>query len=52
MAGIGAQFEGVVRREQPRSDGSWRDTAQFAVTIDDWPDVRAVLERRVAQRRA
>ena len=51
MAGIGARFEGVVRREQPRSDGSWRDTAQFAVTVDDWPEVRALLEQRIARRR-
>ncbi|WP_179872746.1 GNAT family N-acetyltransferase [Microcella indica] len=52
MASIGAHFEGVVRREQPRSDGSWRDTAQFSVTVDDWPEVRAVLERRVARGRS
>ncbi|MER3390525.1 MAG: GNAT family protein [Microcella sp.] len=52
MAGIGARFEGVVRREQPRSDGSWRDTAQYSVTIDDWPEVRARLERRIARDRA
>jgi len=44
---LGAPFEGIARREQPRADGSWRDTAIYAITIDDWPDVRAGLERRL-----
>jgi RimJ/RimL family protein N-acetyltransferase len=46
MESIGARFEGVVRREQPRSDGSWRDTAQYSVIVEDWPQVRAGLEAR------
>lgn len=48
IAGIGATFEGVVRREQPRADGTWRDTAMFSVVVEEWPQVRAGLEARLA----
>jgi RimJ/RimL family protein N-acetyltransferase len=48
IAGIGATFEGVLRRDLRRADGSWRDTAVYSVIIDDWPDVRAGLQRRLA----
>lgn len=48
IAKLGAQFEGIARRDQPRADGSWRDTAIYAITIDDWPHVRAGLEQRLA----
>ena len=46
--GIGATFEGVMRRERRRADGTWRDAAIFSVIIDDWPRVRAGLEARLA----
>jgi RimJ/RimL family protein N-acetyltransferase len=45
---LGAVFEGVVRREQPLADGTWRDTAVFSVIVDEWPAVRAGLEARLA----
>ncbi len=45
---LGAQFEGIARRHKPRADGSWRDSAVYSVTIDDWPAVRAGLEKRLA----
>lgn len=44
---LGATFEGIVRRDRPRADGSWRDTAMYSVIVDDWPRVRAGLEARV-----
>jgi RimJ/RimL family protein N-acetyltransferase len=47
ITGIGATFEGLVRRDVRRADGSWRDTAVFSVTIDDWPRVRELLETRL-----
>ena len=47
IAKLGAVREGVLRRHMRRADGSWRDTVVFAVTIDDWPAVRAGLEERV-----
>jgi N-acetyltransferase len=48
IAGIGAKFEGFVRRDIRRADGSWRDTAMFSILVDEWPDVRAGLEERLA----
>ncbi|MBG6238792.1 RimJ/RimL family protein N-acetyltransferase [Mycetocola sp. CAN_C7] len=45
---LGATFEGLIRRDQKRADGSWRTTAVFSVIIDEWPAVRAELEARVA----
>jgi RimJ/RimL family protein N-acetyltransferase len=49
MLGIGAKFEGIVRRDMKRADGSWRDTAVYSILIDEWPDVRAGLEARLAR---
>jgi RimJ/RimL family protein N-acetyltransferase len=49
IAGIGATFEGVLRRDQPRADGTWRDTAVFSVLADEWADVRASLQTRLAR---
>lgn len=48
IAKLGATFEGVVRREQPRPDGTWRDTAMFSVVVEEWPQVRAGLRERLA----
>lgn len=45
---LGATFEGVVRRDRPRADGSWRDSAVYSILSDEWPGVRAGLERRLA----
>jgi len=47
IAKLGAVREGVLRRHMVRPDGSTRDTVVFAVTIDDWPQVRAGLVARV-----
>lgn len=47
IAGIGATFEGIIRRDRLRADGSWRDSAIFSVIVDDWPRVRALLETRL-----
>jgi RimJ/RimL family protein N-acetyltransferase len=48
IAGIGATFEGITRREAQRADGSWRDTAIFSVIVDDWPRVQSILTERLA----
>ncbi len=45
---LGAVFEGVIRREQPLADGTWRDTAVYSVLSEEWPAVRAGLETRLA----
>jgi RimJ/RimL family protein N-acetyltransferase len=45
---LGAHFEGVVRRDKQRADGSWRDTALYSILIDEWHEVADRLERRIA----
>ncbi|MFB2585216.1 GNAT family N-acetyltransferase [Herbiconiux liukaitaii] len=47
IAKLGATFEGISRRDLPRADGSWRDSAVFSIIIDDWPRVQAGLTQRV-----
>lgn len=47
IAGIGATFEGVQRRDRLRADGTWRDSAIFSVIVEEWPEVRAGLEHRL-----
>ena len=47
ILGIGATFEGVLRRDRPRADGTWRDTAVYSILKDEWPAVRQGLEARL-----
>ena len=47
IAKLGAQFEGIMRREVQRADGSWRDSAVFSVLVDEWPAVKAGLGARL-----
>jgi RimJ/RimL family protein N-acetyltransferase len=47
IAKLGAVREGVLRRHMVRPDGTARDTVVFAVTLEDWPRVRAGLQARV-----
>lgn len=47
IAKLGAVREGVIRRDMRREDGTFRDTVVFSVLIDEWPDVKARLARRL-----
>ncbi|MFD4293004.1 GNAT family N-acetyltransferase [Rhodococcus sp. NPDC058505] len=47
IARLGATYEGTLRRHFRREDGTIRDSVMFAVTVDDWPDVRSGLESRL-----
>lgn len=47
IARLGATKEGVLRKHRIRPDGSWRDTVQYSMTDDDWPDARARLTERL-----
>ncbi|MEV6811864.1 bifunctional pyridoxamine 5'-phosphate oxidase family protein/GNAT family N-acetyltransferase [Micromonospora sp. NPDC051296] len=40
---LGATREGVLRRHRLRPDGSWRDTVQYSMTVDEWPNAQASL---------
>ncbi|EWT00925.1 acetyltransferase [Intrasporangium oryzae NRRL B-24470] len=44
---LGAQFEGITRRDVRRPDGSWRDSAVHSILVDEWPAVRARLMARL-----
>ena len=46
---LGATREGVLRRHTRRADGTFRDTVVFSILADEWPRVRAALERRLEQ---
>lgn len=41
---LGATFEGVLRKHRIRADGTWRDSAQYAMTDEDWPAARDRLQ--------
>lgn len=47
IAKLGAVFEGRLRRHMTMPDGYVRDTLMFSVTDEEWPQVRAGLERRL-----
>jgi RimJ/RimL family protein N-acetyltransferase len=49
LEALPAQFEGVFRKHMDTNYGV-RDSAYFSVTDDDWPLVRANLERRIKAR--
>jgi uncharacterized protein len=44
---LGAVREGTLRANRRRADGSWRDSALYSMTADDWPAARDRLRDRV-----
>lgn len=46
---LGAKFEGLLRRDKQRADGTWRTTALYSIISDEWPAVRSSLEARLAR---
>lgn len=47
MEALPAKFEGIFRRHMILPDGTVRDSAYYSITDDEWPDVKANLERRL-----
>jgi RimJ/RimL family protein N-acetyltransferase len=51
---VGARFEGVLRNWSrswaPGEEGLLRDSAVYSITEAEWPECRARLEQRVAER--
>jgi N-acetyltransferase len=47
LAALPAEFEGVFRKHMIVRGGERRDSAWYAVIDDDWPQVKASLERRL-----
>ena len=48
LAALPAQFEGVHRKHMLVRGGEHRDSAWYSVIVDEWPEVRANLERRLS----
>ena len=46
---IGAKQEGVVRHERIMPDGRKRNSVRFSIIDDEWPDVKAMLEAKLAR---
>jgi RimJ/RimL family protein N-acetyltransferase len=49
MAALPAQFEGILRKHMIVPDVGVRDSAYYSVIDDEWPAVRANLERRLSR---
>lgn len=47
---LGARREGVFRRHRQRPDGSWRDTVQYAMIVDEWPEAQLKLRKMLRPR--
>jgi N-acetyltransferase len=45
---LGAKYEGLLRNQRIRPDGSYRDTVVFSITDREWPAVKSRLEQRIA----
>jgi len=43
ILGIGATFEGILRKERIRSNGAFRNTAMFSIIDDEWPAAKKKL---------
>jgi RimJ/RimL family protein N-acetyltransferase len=51
MEALPARFEGIFRKHMLVRDGEVRNSAYYAITDDEWPAVKANLERRLEGRR-
>ncbi|NTZ85720.1 GNAT family N-acetyltransferase [Burkholderia metallica] len=45
---LGAKQEGIVRHERIMPDGRKRNSVRFSIIDDEWPEVRARLEAKLA----
>ncbi len=50
LEALPARFEGIFRKHMVVRGDELRDSAYYAVVDDDWPEVKANLERRLSRR--
>jgi N-acetyltransferase len=50
LEALPAAFEGIFRKHMLVRGGEVRDSAYYAITGDEWPQVRTNLERRLAEK--
>ncbi|MCD6013248.1 MAG: N-acetyltransferase [Flavipsychrobacter sp.] len=43
ILGIGAAFEGILRKERIRANGTFRNTAMYSILDDEWPAIKMTL---------
>ena len=46
---LGARYEGTLRNQRIRPDGTYRDTVIFSIIESEWAAVKAKLEQRLAE---
>jgi RimJ/RimL family protein N-acetyltransferase len=46
---LGAKLDGILRQHMIMPDGHVRDTVVYSIIRDEWPSVKAGLERRIAE---
>ena len=46
---LGARKDGVIRHHRARRDGTVRDTVMYSILAAEWPDVKRLLELRLAR---
>ena len=44
---LGAKFEGRLRNHRFRADGTLRDTMMYSILLEEWPEVKASLLKRI-----
>ena len=44
ILGIGATYEGILRKERIRANGAFRNTIMYSIIDDEWPTVKTKLE--------
>lgn len=47
---LGARRDGILRAHRLRVDGSVRDTVAYSIIASEWPDVRRLLDLKLARR--
>jgi RimJ/RimL family protein N-acetyltransferase len=49
ILGIGATFEGMLRKERIRANGAARNTVMYSIIDDEWGRVKAMLTERLTR---
>lgn len=44
ILGIGAAFEGILRKERIRANGTFRNTAMYSILDSEWPATKLLLQ--------
>jgi RimJ/RimL family protein N-acetyltransferase len=47
ILGIGATFEGILRKERIRANGAYRNTVMYSIIEDEWPSVKDLLKKSI-----